>query len=104
MASEHDDLHVQAACAKCDFIFDLVYGPDCPRCRHVGVAWARRISTEEYRQMSQSLDECEMRRRAYPGSLLTEGERLDIEELDKLYALEDRRQQCRPYISPDATC
>jgi len=62
MASEYDNLNYKAACVICGFVFNLAFDPSCPRCSYDN------------------------------GEAFTEGEKLDLAELDKLYALEDRRQ------------
>ena len=117
-----DNFRIQAECADCKFLFDATKGLDCPRCRSVHIAWARRITDEEYarernalfgdyaeRLLRKKMDEFTAektkshlrdalarieRHRDYPGRLsssysLTEGDRLDIAELDRMYALQE---------------
>ena len=45
-----DDMpfHIQASCAICEFLYDMKYGAECPKCHSTSVAWARRIDAEEY--------------------------------------------------------
>ena len=108
-----DNFRIQAECADCKFLFDATKGLDCPRCRSVHIAWARRITDEEYsrernalfgdyaeRLLRKKMDEFVERHRDYPGRLassysLTEGDRLDIEELDRMYALQEEPNATR---------
>jgi hypothetical protein len=99
-----EDYHIQACCADCEFRYDLTRGADCPRCRGTKVAWARRITDEEYVReqlfdkvrstMRQRLDEWAKEEQNH-SPRLTEGERMDVEELDKIFALEDNRDATR---------
>ena len=36
----HEDSHIIATCAKCDFRFDILFGVFCPRCRERAVRLA----------------------------------------------------------------
>jgi hypothetical protein len=97
-----DNIHIQAECADCNFLFDATKGFDCPRCKSVRMSWARRITDEDYAReqlfdkvrstMRQRLDEWakEEQSRSRTSFLvhLTEGDRLDIAELDRMYALQ----------------
>jgi hypothetical protein len=117
-----DDMpfHIQASCASCEFLYDMKYGAECPKCHSTSVAWARRIDAEEYarernflfgemaRQMVRKrLNDWMAEQHSpyrfsgdYPGRLsspyaLTKGDELDIAELNKIFALEDNRDATR---------
>jgi hypothetical protein len=108
---EDDVPHIQAECSACHFVFDMKFGADCPACEHTGVAWARRITIEEYnreraakpsyfRRQDLEYNTKRLPQRQYyyynnftrEEHTLTEGEKLDIAELDKMYALVDPRR------------
>jgi hypothetical protein len=109
-----DDMpfHIQASCASCEFLYDMKYGAECPKCHSTSVAWARRIDAEEYarernflfgdmaRQMIRKrLDEWAKEEQNHSRTSflvnLTYGDRLDIAELNKIFALEDNRDATR---------
>ena len=122
MASDYDPEvpHIQAECSTCHFVFDLKYGTDCPKCHNVGVAWARLVSKQEYEQnynlyggvarnaLRQRLDawatEEELRKHFGRPSFrvanfwndTTEGDKMDVAELYRMYALEDDRTKSEP--------
>lgn len=99
-----DNFRIQAECADCKFLFDATKGLDCPRCRSAHIAWARRITDEEYarernalfgdyaeRLLRKKMDEFVERHRAVLRSL-TVGDELDIAELERMYALQEDKQ------------
>ena len=127
-----DNFRIQAECADCKFLFDATKGLDCPRCRSAHIAWARRITDEEYarernalfgdyaeRLLRKKMDEfverhihdhkVELRFNPYehryyrvaelgnliPVNGVTEGDRLDIEELERMYALQEEPNATR---------
>ena len=120
MASDYEDMRIQAECADCGFIFNLCFGTDCPRCHHTGVVWARLVSKQEYEQnyhlygtiagkvLRKRLDEWAQEESVlkYTGRppfrvtetnwTLTEGEKLDVAELYRMAALEDKRTVSEP--------
>ena len=81
--------NIQACCANCKFTYNMAFGYDCPRCHGTPIAWARLITNEEYARAlarnrpSFRATECNW--------TLTEGEKLDVAELYRMYALEDKR-------------
>ena len=104
-----DDVpHIEACCADCGFMFDLKFTTDCPACHHTGVRYARLVTEEEAKErygevaskrLSTALDRITdwQAGKDYPGRLCspythTEGDHKDIAELDRLYALEDKRE------------
>ena len=102
--------HIQASCRDCAFVYDLRYGTHCPRCQGVHVAWARQITQEQYKETMHPHEQFNrafeqkaealldtVRRLGYPGRLssphsLTPGDELDITELDRMFTLEDTRE------------
>ena len=111
-----DNFRIQAECADCKFLFDATKGLDCPRCRSVHIAWARRITDEEYARERNAFlfgdyadHTVELRFNPYehryyrvaelgnliPVNGVTEGDRLDIEELERMYALQEEPNATR---------
>jgi hypothetical protein len=87
--TQDDVPHIAACCADCGFIFDLKYGTDCPACHHTGVKWAQLVSDEEVQQRGMYAQQ-RLRHRLNEW-MLTEGEKTDINELERMFALEDNR-------------
>ena len=112
--------NIQACCASCKFTYNMAFGYDCPRCHGTHIAWARLISESEYAQnrtlygtvarnvLRDRLDEWAkeesvLKHTSRPSFrvteynwTLTEGEKLDIAELNRLHALEDTRTEAEP--------
>lgn len=81
MQIDDDDVpNIQAQCAGCGFLFDMRFGLDCPACHHIGVKWAQLVSKQEASEVN--MHEVYRRKRA-----LSEGDRKEIEWLEKLYSL-----------------
>lgn len=89
MLVPEDTPHIAAACANCGFIFDLKFGTDCPACHHIGVAWAHLLTEQEAKERGAYAQQ--QLRAGLDAWGLTEGDNKAIAELDRMYALEDKR-------------
>jgi hypothetical protein len=67
----------------------MKFGTDCPKCNGMGVKWARLMSEREY--MRSMYGERGADIRDWNSPMLTAGEQKDVAELDKIFALEDKR-------------
>ena len=103
MRYDEDTPHIQACCADCGFVYDLRYGLDCARCNSIRVAWARQITTDEYKTIMHPKETLHDGQTVHRLHAMVEqqmreecnayaGEQQDIRDLDRMYNLEDTRR------------
>ena len=74
--------HVVGVCASCSYAYDLTKGIGCPHCDSEDIAWSYYATTDD--EQSEVIER--LRRKMAPE--LTEGEKLDVAELERMYKLE----------------
>jgi hypothetical protein len=94
---------IQGECGSCGFIYGLQWGFDCPRCHNVAL---KRVSMNTHDVYDQSRASYGEEMSPYPHVLNNEGtacrwdcdacewvrkEKPAVDELNKIYALEDKR-------------